>query len=156
MTGERRAHREAEDHHHPNGRRGGGAALGATRVASMASTDVPAAPAPMPTRRKAKAASARPATRFVAASAVRERRADAAERQRREAADDPGRATPADVGAISPGGAQNLDRVMRGDEHSRHKGRQRQFHHHDAIDGRGHQNDDGAERGLDKSEPDNA
>ena len=27
MPGERRAHREAEDHHHPHGRRGGGAAL---------------------------------------------------------------------------------------------------------------------------------
>ena len=78
---------------------------------------------------------------------------EAAERQGGHATDDPGRAAPADIRAVAPARTQDLDGVMKGDETTGDHGGQRQFHHHHAVEGRGHQHDDGAQSRLDEAEP---
>lgn len=156
MAGERGAHREAEDHHHPDRGGGGRAALrrdsrrqhrehrGACRAGAHAD------------EKKCERGERKAGGEIGRSERGGERRADSAERQCGQAAEDPGRSASADVGAIAPGGAQNLDCIMRGDEDSRHESRQCEFNDHHPIDRRCHQNDDGAERGLNKSQPDNA
>ena len=94
---------------------------GATRVASIARTEVPAEPAPTPTSRNDSAASATAERPEVAASAVPSAAPIAAERERGHAADDPGRPPSADVGPIAPGRPQDLNRVMRGDQQPRNQ-----------------------------------
>jgi hypothetical protein len=80
----------------------------------------------------------------------------AADGEHRHAADDPGGAPAADVGAVAEPRAEQLDGVVEGDEGTRQEGRQHQFDHHDAVEHRGGEDDDRAERRLDQPEADDA
>lgn len=156
MPGERRRHREAEDHHDPDGRRGGGATLWCDvrreeredRRAGSASPDAEEEK----TRRREREAKDRMA---------REQRGGeggsrAAERKHPHAPDDPRRASPADVRSITPRRPEDLHPVMGRDEQARDEGREADLDDHHAIDGRGHEDDDGAQRSLDEAETDDA
>ena len=127
---------------------------GATPPASSTSSEVPAAPTPIPTHRKATAASASPSDEVGGGERGAAGRPDPAKAEQRHAADDPRGAPAAPVRAVAPARAQHLHRVVQGDQKARHEGGQRKFHHHHPVEGGGHQHHDAAQRGLDQAEAD--
>jgi hypothetical protein len=80
-------------------------------------------------------------------------RGDAAEAQDRHPAHDPGRRPAAHVRAVAQARPQHLHGVVEGDKRTGEGRRQGQLDHHDPVQGRGRQDDDGAERGLDEAQP---
>ena len=129
---------------------------GATCVAINASSDVPAAPTPMPISVKARTASAMPAWVFVAIHAVARAALDAAGTEHRHAAYDPLRAAATLVRAIAETRAERLQCVVPSDQRARKNGGERELDHHDAVHGGGGEHDDRAERGLHQAEPGDA
>ena len=90
---------------------------------------------PTPTSRNPTAATARPeAVARCRASAVPSAAHDAPERQHRHTANDPWRSPTGHIRAITPGRAQYLHAVDRGDEQAGNHRRQRQLDHHHAVD----------------------
>ena len=154
MAGKRSGDREAEDHHHPDRRRSGGAALGRDsrgehrqhRSSSRAGADADEQECGCG-QDNAENGRSRGERRA-------ERGADAAEGKDRHAADDPGRSPAADIGTIAPGGAQYLHTIMRGDEQAGNHRREREFDDHHAVDRRRHQHDDRAKRRLHEPQSD--
>ena len=127
---------------------------GSTCVASIARTEVPAEPAPIPSKRKESAATDKPRGRERRRQRRSKRRSDSAECEGGHPPDDPGRPASADVRPVAPGGPQNLNGVMRGDQKPWNDRGQSELHYHHAIDGGRHEDNDRAQHGLNEAEPD--
>ena len=86
----------------------------------------------------------------------RDRGHQAAGRQNRHAADDPRRAPAAEIGPVAQRRAQHLRGIMQGDERAGQGRRQRELDDHHAVESRGGEDEDRADRGLHQAEPDDA
>ena len=126
---------------------------GAMRLASRASSEVPAAPTPKPMMVNESSAASVPRSVFSRHVCRRRAGSDAADRECGHAAHYPWRAPRGCIRAVSPDGAQKLHGVVPSHQRAGEHGRQRQLDDHDAIERRRREHDDGAERGLHEAQP---
>ncbi len=148
MAGENGRHHEACDHHQPDDGRCGRPALGSHPLGEQHQKRGSARPDADADRAKGEHCQ-RDSGPAVARHPGRRRRGpDAAQSEDGHAADDPGRAALSPVGTIAQARAQHLHRIVKCDQGARQQRRQREFHHHHPVDGRGRKHHDRAECGL--------
>ncbi len=148
--------RDAEDHHQPGDRRRGrpafrrrgGGEEGEQRGAGRAD------PHTDQQERQDRQPEARHPCRLQKDGA--EGRAQSAQRQNRHAADDPGCAPAPGIGTVAPVRPAELHAVIDPDQRAGQHGRQRKLHHHHAIERRGRQHNDRADRHLHQSDAEDA
>ena len=156
MTGQRRAEREAENHHDPDDGRRRRAARWRDLGRQHRQDRGAGGPDADADEEEGKRGKRDAENRLARRQRRRQCGAKAAKRQRRHAADDPGRAPSTHVGAVAPGRAQGLHAIVERHERAGDERRQCELDRHDAIDRRGHDDDDGAQGGLNQAQAKNA
>ncbi len=149
-------HREADDHHHPDdgGRRR--TALCRHALGQQHQHRGAAGADPQPDAEEGERGQREAGVALRGHPGGGDRGQRAARGEHGHAAEDPGRAAPAAVGTESHARPRDLHRVVDRHQQARHQGRQRELDHHHAIERRGGQHDDGAERHLHQTEPHDA
>ncbi len=152
-----RGHHEAGDHHQPHHRGRAAAPLRCHPVGQQGEQRRPRGAHPHADQREGADGGEQPRAPVGRRQADGHRCAERPRRQHHHARQDGPRPAAEAVGVVPhPGAGQELHREVEGDQHPGDGGRQGQFHHHDPVERRGHEDHDRAQGRLHQADPDHA